>query len=99
MNIEDIKFMKHYVTDGVNKARVFYSLGEIFNDVKMGINGGTRKCITLYAKDYGDSKPLRNIFEDKYQNDTDINTDYFEEGKVRIFPEDALYNLALERCK
>lgn len=83
-----IKFNKYYVTNGVTKARVFYSNSTL---------GDGRKCVTLYAKDYGHA--LGKIFPELYQNNTDIMTDYFEEGLVRIFPENPHYDAALARAK
>ena len=84
-----IRFMKHFVTDGTTKARVFYSAGQICR------KGELMECVTLYAKDY--SGNLGKIFADKYENGTDIMTDYFEEGHVRIFPSDALYSAVMAR--
>jgi hypothetical protein len=92
-----IKFQKHYVTNGTDKARVSYSSGEIFANVKLGAAGGLRKCVTLYAKDYKAGRLLGPMFEN-YQNDTDICSDYFETGRVRLFPGDAMYDAALARC-
>lgn len=83
-----IRFMKHYVTDGVTKARVHYSAGRIIGD--------NRQAVTLYAKDYGLS--LASIFGTKVQDDTDIMTDYFDKGRVRFFEGDEHYAAALARC-
>ena len=52
--------------------------------------------MTLYAKDYGNA--LGRIFADGYQNDTDLMTDYFDKGLVRIFPDQPHYAAALARC-
>lgn len=82
-----IKMMKHYVTDGQHKARVLYSHGTL-------IDG--RECVTLYAKDY--TRDLGRIFPSRYQNDTDTMTDYFDEGHVRIFPNDPLFEAAKARA-
>jgi hypothetical protein len=87
MNSQQIKFQKFYVTNGQTKARVFYSKGKL-------IDG--RECVTLYAKDYGHN--LGHIFADGYQNDTDLMTDYFDKGLVRIFPDQPHYAAALARC-
>ena len=75
-----IKFNKHNVTDGTNKARVHYSLDN-------RIDG--RKCVTLYAKDY--LNKLYAIFADSYVNNSDSQTDYFEKGKVVLFEDHPLY--------
>lgn len=83
-----MKFMKHYVTDGVTKARVHYSLDNR--------NDG-RKVVTLYAKDY--LHQLRSMFGAAYENDTDIGTDYFEKGIVRLFEGHELYAAARARAE
>ena len=83
-----IRFMKHYVTNGAVKARVFYSNGVL--------RDGSRP-ITLYARDY--DRKLGAIFGSEYQNETDIMTDYFDQGHVRIPPGHPLYQAALERCQ
>lgn len=84
-----IKFQKFYVTNGEVKAKVSYSA---FNMVSTG-----QPCVTLYAQDY--SRALGKVFADKYENDTDLMTDYFDQGRVRFVPGDALYEAALARCK
>jgi hypothetical protein len=92
-----IKFQKFYVTNGEVKAKVFYSAGQIYADVKAGSAGGLRDCVTLYAKGY--DRALGKVFADLYQNDTDLMTDYFDKGSVRFFPGDELYEAALARCE
>jgi hypothetical protein len=89
-----IKFQKFYVTDGVTKARVSYSEGQIF---AKGDRTKLLDCVTLYAKDYSDK--LGEIFKGRYENDTDLMTDYFDEGRVRIFPGDPLYEEAIKRAR
>lgn len=84
-----VKLMKHYVTDGVVKARVSYSFGKLIND--------DRDCVTLYAKDYTDN--LGTIFASDYKNDTDMVTDYFDKGRVRIFSDSPLFAAAVARCR
>jgi hypothetical protein len=83
-----IKFNKYHVTNGEIKARVFYSLDN-------RIDG--RKCVTLYAKDYGHA--LGKIFKEEYKNETDIMTDYFEEGKVTLFEDHPFYEIARKRAE
>lgn len=85
-----IKFNKHNVTnrETKQKARVFYSLDNRTDN---------RKCVTLYAKDYGSD--LGSIISDAYENDTDSMTDYFEKGKVVLFEDHALYNQARQRAE
>ncbi len=64
------------------KARVHYSLDN---------QADGRKCVTIYARDYGHA--LGKVFGDAahYQNDTDSMTDYFDKGLVRIHESNALY--------
>ena len=73
-----IKFLKHCVKDTESglMARVFYSTG-------------TPGEVTLFAKDY--SNCLHKIIPLGYENDTDITTDYMEQGFVRINQESPLY--------
>ena len=84
-----IRLMKHYVTDGQIKARVWYSRATL-------ING--RDCVTIYAKDY--TRELGAIFaqDPNYQNDTDIMTDYFDKGRVRIYADNPLWEQACARA-
>lgn len=82
-----IKLNKHHVTNGTIKARVSYS--------RAVLNNG-RDCVTLYAKDYtGD---IGRIFSDNYENNTDIMTDYFEKGRVRIYADSPLWAAACARA-
>lgn len=85
-----IKFQKHYVTNGTVKARVHYSA------FKMTTTG--QNCVTLYAKNYDDGRRLADIFADGYENNTDLMTDYFEKGRVRVLEGQPLYAAALARC-
>lgn len=82
-----IRFMQHYVTDGKVKARVHYSATTSFDG---------RPCVTLYARDYGGGLGL--IFPSRYVNDTDSSTDYFDQGRVHIFPGNPLYVAARDRA-
>lgn len=83
-----IRFLKHYVTNGTVKARVWYSNGAL-------VDGS--KPVTLYARDY--DRKLGAIFGAEYENHTDLMTDYFDQGHVRIRPGHPLYQAALERCE
>lgn len=80
-----IKFNKFHVIDKATgkKARVFYSLDN-------RIDG--RKCVTLYAKDY--ERTLQDILADSYHNETDLQTDYFDQGKAVLFEDHPLYAVA-----
>jgi hypothetical protein len=92
-----IKFQKFYVTDGAVKARVSYSEGQIYANVKAGAAGGLLGCVTLYAQDYSDA--LGRVLPEQYKNDTDSQSHYFDKGRARFFPGDPLYAAALERCR
>ena len=83
-----IKFQTHYVTNGKTKASCKYHAGQ-------DINGRLR--VTIYAKDYGHT--LGAIIEDGYENHTDTQTDYFDKGRVTLYPEHPLYAAALERAE
>ncbi len=91
MNTNNIRFMKHYVTNGQVKARVFYSA---FKMVSTG-----EECVTLYAKCFRDGRVLAEIIGEGYENNTDSMTDYFEKGRVRIMPDSPLYAAAKARCQ
>jgi hypothetical protein len=82
-----VRFMKHYVTDGAKKAKVWYS--------KNNRSDG-RDCVTIYAKEYGND--LGSIIPDGYINRTDTMTDYFDKGKVTLFADHPYYQAALLRC-
>lgn len=78
-----IKFLKFCVTDGTNRVKVYYSLDN---------RSDKRPCVTLYEKDYG--YDLGKLFPDIYKNDTDISTDYFDNGHVTLFADHPLYKAA-----
>ena len=85
-----IKFNKYNVvnTETKEKARVFYSNSTL-------IDGS--KCVTNYAKDY--DRALGRVFQGirTYVNESDLMTDYFDQGHVRIFTGDPLYAAAHKR--
>jgi len=84
-----VKFNRHHVTNGVVKARIYYSLDN-------RVDG--RKAVTLYAKDYGNK--LADIFTGpEYRNDTDMSSDYFEKGRVVLFEDHPLYLAARARAE
>lgn len=91
-----IKFQKFYVTDGAVKAKVFYSAGQI-NRLQPDGSRKLEQCVTLYARDY--ERALGTLFPKAYENDTDYQSDYFDQGRVRIFPGDELYAAALARAE
>lgn len=83
-----IKLMKHYVTDGETKARVWYNKGNYVD----GFPG-----VTIYAKDYGNK--LSAYFPGKVKNESEIMTDYFDTDSVRLGPGDENYEVALARAE
>lgn len=84
-----VVFNKYNVKNAAGlKARVFYSLDN-------RVDG--RKCVTLYAKEYGHT--LGKIIPDAYENKTDISTDTFDQGSVRLFEDHPLYAAARERAE
>lgn len=78
-----MKFRKYFVANDKAKARVSYNLDN-------RIDG--RKCVTIYAKDWG--KTLGYLFQDDYKNDTDSQSDYFDKGRVVLFENHPLYQQA-----
>jgi hypothetical protein len=85
-----IKFNKHNVTNGTVKARVTYSA---FKMVSTG-----EECVTIYAKDWMSGRVLGAIFDAEYENNSDMMTDYFEKGRVRILKGNPLYAAAYQRA-
>ena len=86
-----IKFNKHNVTNGASKARVTYSA---FKMISTG-----QDCVTVYAKSGLEGRTLGDMFNAEYENNSDMMTDYFEAGRVRILSSNPLYAAALERAK
>ncbi len=83
-----VQFHKCYVTNGVEKASVWYSLDN-------RIDG--RKCVTIRAKKCGSS--LGRILAGEFVDHTDIITDYFEAGKAVLFENHPLYAAARMRAE
>jgi hypothetical protein len=84
-----VKFRKYYVSKGAEKARVHYSVDNRTDG---------RKCVTLYAKDYGHALS-RVLGPDVYKNDTDYQTDYFDKGRAVLFEDHPLYAAARARAE
>ena len=82
-----IRFNKFFVTDGASKARCWYSLDN---------RADCRRCVTIYAKDY--TRALGKLFASEYLNDTEYQTDYFDEGRVVLFEDHPLYSAARARA-
>ena len=83
-----IKFNKHNVTNGIDKAKITYSLDNRTDG---------QNCVTLYAKDY--DRSLGRIFDDEYTNNSDSMTDYFEKGRVVLFEDHPLYAAARSQAE
>ena len=78
-----VKFNLHSVSDDQgHKVKVWYSID---------IQADGRKCVTIYAKDYGG----RLLFLPNAGNNTDIQADYFEKDRAEIFEGHPLYEAAL----
>ncbi len=84
----EIKFQKYAVVSAGMKARVHYSLDNRTDG---------RKCVTIYAKDYSDKLYL--VLPQDYTNNTDLQTDYFEKGTVRLFEDSPYYPAARARAE
>lgn len=83
-----VKFNKFNVTNGTTKAKVWYSLDN-------RVDG--QKCVTLYAREYCNT--LCQIIPQGYVNNSDGMTDYFEKGRVTLFPNHPLYVAARARAE
>lgn len=85
-----VRFNKHHVTDGTNKARVHYSLDNRTDG---------RPNVTLYAKDYAAGDALYALVGDAYTNDSDLQSDYFDKGRAVLFAGHPLYAAARARAE
>jgi hypothetical protein len=85
-----IKFNKYNVTNGSLKARIFYALDNRTDG---------RKVVTLYAKDWQSGRALGEMLTEAYENNTDMQSDYFEKGIVRLFEDHPLYAPARIRAE
>lgn len=76
----NIRFLKHAIVVDGKRIKVWYSTGKLFHHPE-----GT---ITIYAKDYGRQFPS----ELSPENDTELQTDYFDKDKARIVPGSKYYD-------
>ena len=74
-----IRFLKHAIKHNEKRIKVRYSDGKLLHHPK-----GT---ITIYAKEYGQQLPE----ELNPENETEIQTDYFDKDKARILPGSKYY--------
>jgi len=83
-----VRMMKHYVQDPSTgrKCRVYYSYSSATE------NTFGKEMITIRSKSLLDD--LSKVFPNAINN-SDSMTDYFEKDRVRIFPEDKLWNTAI----
>jgi len=86
-----MKFFYNGIKDSSGKLyKAWYSVGRLTNYPE-----GT---ITIYAKNYDRfSAEIAQHFE--IENDTDLQTDYFEDDKIRVQPSHRLYSLVLEAAQ
>lgn len=84
-----VKFMQYYVesASGV-KAKVSYHTDN---------RSDGRKVVTIYAADYGHA--LYEVLPVNYENKTDMMTDYFDKGTVRLFEDSPYYAAARARAE
>lgn len=85
-----ITFHKHYVTNGKDKARVSYF-------VNWDQDGNP--FVNVTDKDYGEN--LARIFSkaEGYKNGTEIESDYFERGHVKICKGSYFFPCAIKLCE
>jgi hypothetical protein len=91
-----IRFMQHFVTDGVTKAAVTYSAGQMYGATR---GDPFRLGVTLYAKTFPDGDKLKAVFAHHYRNRTDFASDLFDRGAVTFYEGDPLYPAALARAQ
>lgn len=94
--------MRHFVTDGITKAKVRYSACDSY-----GPPSNKRKAVTLYEQGY--DRNLVKVFSNgysnengfnvpEYKNDTDANSDYFDKGHITLYEDHPLYQEALKKA-
>lgn len=80
-----MKFQAHGIKTQHGVERCTYMISHL-------VNG--EKCITVYAKSYERfSAEIKSAFD--IQNDTDSQSDYFENDRFRVYPGHALFNEVL----
>lgn len=78
-----IKILQNGIKHDCGYTRCFYSMGNTFHH--------SDKCITITARDY-DHLPSEL---GKVENNSDYQSDYFDEDRVYLEPNDKYYNEAL----
>lgn len=86
-----LKFYWNGIKDNGDKLqRCHYSVAPLLNH--------PTSTITIYARDYsGFSQGVRNAFT--VQNDSEMQTDYFEKDRIRVTPTHPLYGEVMEAVK
>jgi hypothetical protein len=81
-NTMKIKLRRYYCQrDNGPRIRCWYSRGSLHD---------APDSVTIYAKSYADS--LADVFPpERVENNTELQTDYFEKDRVRILPGDPLW--------
>ena len=80
-----VKFMWNGIKVDGKLHKAHYSNSKLFNHPE-----GT---ITIYGKGYSDLPRLEGL---TVQNDSDTMTDYFENDRIRVTPDNRYYNDVLE---
>lgn len=83
-----IKFNKYCVSNGVTKAKVWYSTYK---------NKEGRSVVCLIEKEC--SRNILDVFPDLAKNESDCRIDYFEDSTVRFLEGSQYYDAALEQAK
>lgn len=93
--INGVRMMKHYIQNVQTgaKARVRYSRGVLLVGPN-GERGGSYDCVTLYGKDCLEN--LSRVLFSGVQNDSDMQTDYFENDRFRVWPSSPMWARAVE---
>lgn len=93
-----IKFNKYNVTNTETgkKARVHYSADNHVSCFDSQGNRNGKRHVTIYAKDV--INDLHEVISEGYFNDSDIMTDYFENGLVRMDESHSLFEAAYARA-
>lgn len=82
MNMANLKFMYNGIKLDGELKRAHYSKGSYFNFPE-----GT---ITIYAKGYSRLPKIDGL---DVENETDSQTDYFDDDKIRVVPGNKYYDL------
>ena len=81
-----VKFMWNGIKVDGTLYKAHYSIG--------GMNGGAwdKNTITIYGKNYIDLPAVEGL---NIENDSDIMTDYFENDRIRVTPNNKYYGEVL----